>query len=152
MTRAKKPRGPGRPPFEPRLDRRRLRSKKTTAALAAELGVEPRLVARERAALGLARPVGRPRGQGLAETIPLAELRGPETTAAIAARYGVTRQAVSLVRLAAGVDRTGATRIEFDEADLLGAASAAELAKKYQCNPATINKWRARLRRARGAR
>jgi len=148
MTAPKK-RGPGRPPLPPRLDRRRLRSRKTTAALAAEMGVDPKLVARERAALGLARPVGRPRGSGLAELIPLDELRGSETTAAIARRYGVTRQAVSLVRLAAGVDRTSATKIEFDEADLLGSASAAELAKKYGCNPATINKWRARLRRAR---
>lgn len=146
---ARKKRGPGRPPLPPRLDRRRLRSKKTTAALAAEMGECPKLVARERAALGLARPVGRPRGSGLAETIPLAELRGPETTAAIAARYGVTRQAVSLVRLAAGVDRSGATRIEFAESDLLGSASAAELAEKYRCSAATVNKWRARLRRER---
>lgn len=152
MMRAKKKRGPGHPPSPPlpAAARRKLRSRaKSCAALADELGLTTRRVARERAALGLSLPVGRPRGSGLAELIPLDELRGSETTAAIARRYGVTRQAVSLVRLAAGVDRTSATKIEFDEADLLGSASAAELAKKYGCNPATINKWRARLRRAR---
>ena len=149
-----KKRGPGHPPSPPlpAAARRKLRSRaKSCAALADELGLTVRRVARERAALGLSLPVGRPRGSGLAELIPLDELRGSETTAAIARRYGVTRQAVSLVRLAAGVDRTRATKIEFAESDLLGAASAAELAEKYQCDPATVNKWRARLRRERVA-
>lgn len=142
MTAPKK-RGPGRPPLPPRLDRRRLRSRKTTAALAAEMGVDPKLVARERAALGLSLPVGRPRGSGLAETIPLEELRGPETNAALAARYGVTAQAVSLVRRAAGVDRSRATAIDFAESDLLGQMSAAALAAKYGCTASAVRRRRA---------
>lgn len=152
--RATKKRGPGRPPFEPRLDRRRLRSRKTTAALAAEMEVSPKLVARERAALGLSLPVGRPRGSGLAATIPRDELRGPETNAALAARYGVTAQAVSLVRRAAGVDRSRATAIEFAERDLLGPMSAVELAAQYGCTASAVRRRRAiaREREAAAAR
>lgn len=156
MTAPKK-RGPGHPPSPPlpAAARRKLRSRaKSCAALADELGLTVRRVARERAALGLSLPVGRPRGSGLAELIPLDELRGSETTAAIARRYGVTRQAVSLVRLAAGVDRSRATAIDFAESDLLGQMSAAALAAKYGCTASAVRRRRAiaRQRAAAAAR